>query len=68
MTSDHEFIANAQDRIAVLEQLVVGLCRKAGAHEPDIKRWRENVANWPDVKNPLSQDAQFLVDWARSLK
>jgi hypothetical protein len=68
MTSDHEFISNAQDRIAVLEQLVMGLCRKAGAHEPYIKMWRENVANWPDVKNPLSTDAQYLVDWARSLK
>lgn len=68
MTSDHEYIANLQDRVAVLEQLVMGLCKHAGAHEPYIKKWRQHVANWPDVQNPLSQEAQYLVDWARSLK
>lgn len=66
--TDHEYIANLQDRVAVLEQLVMGLCRKAGAHEPYINQWRQNVANWPDVAKPLSSDAQYLVDWAKALK
>jgi hypothetical protein len=66
--TDHEYIANLQDRVAVLEQLVMGLCRSAGAHEPYIQKWRKNVASWPDVWDPLSTDAQYLVDWARSLK
>lgn len=60
-----DYVRFMDDRLAVVEQLLVGLCRRAGAHEPYIKMWRENVANWPDVKNPLSTDAQYLVDWVR---
>lgn len=60
--TDRERLSFALDRIDVLERLVEKLVRRAGAHPPYVDRWRKHLADWPDVSNPLSQDARFLME------
>jgi hypothetical protein len=62
-TTDAQFLRNALDRIDILERLVAGLVRQAGAHPPYVDLWRKNIIDWPDAKHPLSTDSQYLVDW-----
>jgi hypothetical protein len=55
-------LAFAMERISVLEQLVAGLARKAGAFEPQIAQWRQYSANWPQVDGSLTKDARPLME------
>lgn len=55
-----------EDRLYVLEHVVAGLARKAGAPSNYIDRWRKFIDNWPDYKgeNTVADEAQFLIEWA----
>ena len=59
-----------EDRLYVLEHVVAGLARKAGAPAPYIDRWRKFIVNWPDHPSDatLANEAQFLIDWADELR
>jgi hypothetical protein len=60
-----EFI---MDRLAIFEQVVAGLARKAGASDAYVSAWTRHIANWPDVSDRLTRDAKLLLEWARTLK
>jgi hypothetical protein len=59
-----------EDRLYVLENVVAGLARKAGAPPHYIDRWRKFINDWPDHKSDatLANEAQFLIDWAEDLR
>ena len=59
-----------EDRLYVLEHILAGLARKAGAPAPYIDRWRKFIINWPEHSSDttLANEAQFLIDWADELK
>jgi hypothetical protein len=52
----------ALDRIDVLERLVAGMALKSGAHPPYVEGWRKYQGE------SLTQEAQYILDWARALK
>ena len=58
-----------RDRLYVLEHVVAGLARKAGAPASYVDRWRKFIADWPDHERDqtLANEAQFLIDWADDL-
>jgi len=67
--SNSDYLSLALDRIDILERLVAGLARRAGAHPPYVEKWRRYLIDWPD--NPpgasMSSESQYLVDWANRL-
>jgi hypothetical protein len=68
--SDNEHLGFLRDRLYVLEHVVAGLARKAGAPAPYVDRWRKFIANWPHHESgaTLANEAQFLIDWADELR
>jgi len=57
-----DLLSIALDRIDVLERLVAGMALKSGAHPPYVEGWRKYPAE------SLTQEAQYILDWARTLK
>ena len=60
--SNADLLRIALDRIDVLERLVAGMALKSGAHPPYVEGWRKYQGE------SLTQEAQYILDWARTLK
>ena len=67
MTNNDALLKFALDRICVLESLVSELVTRGGAPEQLVQKWREHVANWPDVQHSLTEDTIRLVEEVRCL-
>lgn len=67
--SNSDYLSLALDRINVLERLVAGLARQAGAHPPYVERWRRFLIDWPDnpPETSTTSESQYLIDWADRL-
>lgn len=58
--TDTQMLRFAMDRIAVLEQIVSGLAKNAGAYPPQIDNWTNHIANWPDVESSFNSGSSHV--------
>jgi hypothetical protein len=67
--SNSDYLSLALARIDVLERIVAGLARQAGAHPPYVEQWRRYLIDWPDnpPETSTSSESQYLIDWADQL-
>lgn len=54
--------ARLEDRVAELEEMVMCLMLIAGAHEPQVKAWRQSKANWPDIGEDEERAGRRLIE------